>query len=80
MTYPRRILLAVTGLSPQVVTETIYALGVAAEPGVAPFVPTEIHLITTESGAKLARTALLHPDGGNSTPCCATTHSWAAPL
>lgn len=64
MTYPRRILLAVTGLSPQIVTETLYALGVATESGGVPFVPTEIHLITTESGAKIARTALLHPDGG----------------
>jgi CRISPR-associated protein (TIGR02584 family) len=62
--YPRRILLAVTGLSPQIVTETLYAL--AAAPGVAvpAFVPTEIHLLTTSEGARLARAALLHPDGG----------------
>jgi CRISPR-associated protein (TIGR02584 family) len=65
MTYPRRILLAVTGLSPQVVTETLYAQGVRAgkESG-GDFAPTEIHIITTEQGAKIARTALLHPDGG----------------
>lgn len=63
--HPRRILLAVTGLSPQIVTETLYALGVRAEhDGVSAFVPTEVHLITTELGAKIARTALLHPDGG----------------
>ena len=62
--HPRRILLAVTGLSPQIVTETLYALGVAAGPGATPFIPTEIHLLTTDSGAKLARIALLHPDGG----------------
>ncbi|HRP95572.1 MAG TPA: CRISPR-associated ring nuclease Csm6 [Rhodocyclaceae bacterium] len=54
--YPRRILLAVTGLSPQVVTETLYALAVAND---APFVPTEIHLITTSEGAERARLALL---------------------
>lgn len=60
---PRRILLAVTGLSPQILTETLYALGVA-EQGEAAFLPTEIHLITTEQGAKIARTSLLHPDGG----------------
>ena len=60
--FSRRILLAVTGLSPQVLTETLYALGVTdSETG---FVPTEIHLLTTDSGARLARTALLHPDGG----------------
>ena len=60
--FSRRILLAVTGLSPQVLTETLYALGVTD--GDAGFVPTEIHLLTTDSGARLARTALLHPDGG----------------
>lgn len=59
--YPRRVLLAVTGLSPQVVTETLYALAVEHVPA---FRPTEIHLLTTADGARLARTALLHPDGG----------------
>jgi CRISPR-associated protein (TIGR02584 family) len=59
--FPRRVLLSVTGLSPQVVTETLYALATAATPR---FVPTEIHLITTATGKDLARTALLHPDGG----------------
>ncbi len=58
--HPRRILLAVTGLSPQIVTETLYALAHAAEP----FLPTEIHLVTTSDGARLAKAALLHPDGG----------------
>ena len=62
--FPRRILLAVTGLSPQILTETLYALGVAAGQGADTFIPTEIHLVTTDSGARLARTALLHPDGG----------------
>ncbi len=66
MNHSRRILLAATGLSPQILTETLYALGVAeqGDGGRAPFVPTEVHLITTEQGARLARTALLHPDGG----------------
>ena len=63
-TYPRRILLAVTGLSPQIVTETLYALGVRPQPPNAPFIPTEIHLLTTKNGAQLARAALLHLDGG----------------
>lgn len=57
----RRILLAVTGLSPQVVTETLYAL--ATTPG-AQFLPTEVHLLTTAEGEKLAKAALLHADGG----------------
>ena len=64
MTYSRRILLAVTGLSPQILTETLYALGVAQQEGGAAFIPTEIHLLTTSAGARLARTALLHPNGG----------------
>lgn len=60
-TFPRRILLAVTGLSPQVVTETLYALAVGSD---TPFVPTEIHLITTREGAERARLALLSADPG----------------
>ena len=64
MTHPRRILLAATGLSPQILTETLYALGVAPGEGQAPFIPTEVHLITTAHGADIARTSLLHPDGG----------------
>lgn len=59
--YPRRILLAVTGLSPQVVTETLYAMCVACE---APFVPTEVHLLTTSEGAERARLTLLSADPG----------------
>ncbi|WP_324601743.1 CRISPR-associated ring nuclease Csm6, partial [Accumulibacter sp.] len=62
--YPRRILLAVTGLSPQIVTETLYALAVAPAPGARAFVPSEIHLITTRSGADKARLALLSDDPG----------------
>lgn len=61
MIFSRRILLAVTGLSPQILTETLYALGVQSQPA---FIPTEIHLLTTSDGARLARAALLHPDGG----------------
>lgn len=49
--FSRRILLAVTGLSPQVVTETLYALAVAQG---RPFVPTEVHLVTTAKGAEHA--------------------------
>lgn len=59
--FPRRILLAVTGLTPQIVTETLYALAAVSEPA---FLPTEVHLLTTAIGKDLARTALLHLDGG----------------
>lgn len=59
--YPKRILLAVTGLSPQIVTETLYALTQTQQP---PFIPTEIHLITTAEGAAHARLNLLSGDPG----------------
>lgn len=58
--YPRRVLVAVTGLSPQVVTETLYALAVRPEP----FVPTEVHVITTAEGAERVRLALLSSEPG----------------
>lgn len=57
---PRRILLAVTGLTPQVVTETLYALACRAE---SPWIPDEVHLITTAAGAENARLNLLLPGG-----------------
>ena len=52
---PRRILLVLSGLNPQVVTETVYALAVKRQP---PFVPDEVHLVSTEAGAIHARKAL----------------------
>lgn len=54
--YARRILLCVSGLSPQIVTETLYALTCVGE---LRFVPTEIHLLTTADGAEQARLTLL---------------------
>ncbi|MBK1704361.1 CRISPR-associated ring nuclease Csm6 [Halochromatium glycolicum] len=59
--YPRRVLLAVAGLSPQILTETLYALAVVGEPA---FVPTEIQLLTTAEGAERARLSLLSDDPG----------------
>jgi CRISPR-associated protein (TIGR02584 family) len=59
--YPRRVLLAVTGLTPQVVTETLFALSQRQHP---PFVPTEIHLLTTAAGAEHARLNLLSAEPG----------------
>jgi CRISPR-associated protein (TIGR02584 family) len=55
------VLLAVAGLSPQILTETLYALAVAADP---PWVPTEIRLLTTTEGAERARLSLLSADLG----------------
>ncbi len=53
-TYQRRILLAVTGLSPQVVTETLFAMHQQGSP-----LPTEVHLLSTTEGAQRARLTLL---------------------
>ncbi len=60
-TFPRRVLVALCGLSPQVVTETIYALAVRRAPA---YVPTEVHLLTTSEGATRARLTLLSREPG----------------
>jgi CRISPR-associated protein (TIGR02584 family) len=58
--FPRRILLVATGMTPQVVTETVYWLGTQRPPA---FVPTEVHLVSTSSGVRHARNTLLQPPG-----------------
>ncbi|WP_044413325.1 CRISPR-associated ring nuclease Csm6 [Thiomicrospira microaerophila] len=58
--YPRRILYSVIGLSPQILTETLYALAINDEP----FVPTEVHLLTTTKGAQHCKLALFNENGG----------------
>jgi CRISPR-associated protein (TIGR02584 family) len=50
------VLLVVTGLSPQVVTETVYALAVQRKP---PWIPQEVRLVTTAEGAERARLTLM---------------------
>ncbi|HHT7876882.1 TPA: CRISPR-associated ring nuclease Csm6 [Pasteurella multocida] len=57
--YQRRILVSVTGMSPAVVTETLYALVVEKQ-----FIPTEIQIITTAQGKNKILTALLGIEGG----------------
>ncbi len=52
----KRILVCVTGLSPQVVTETVYALAIQRE---SQWVPDEIWVITTAEGKKRAEQDLL---------------------
>ena len=47
--FRRRILVTVAGLTPQIITETLYAL-VTREPA---FVPTEVHVLTTQIGSRL---------------------------
>jgi len=69
--FPRRVLLVVSGLTPQVLTETIYAL--AAEEH-KPFVPTEVHVITSAEGARRAELSLLSEDLGWFHKLCADYH------
>ena len=56
----RSVLLAVTGLTPQTVTETLYAL---MREG-ADALPHEVHILTTAEGAERARLALLSEQPG----------------
>lgn len=63
----KRILLAVTGLSPQILTETLYALTVVQSP---PWIPDEIHLITSREGAERARLSLLDTSVGQFLAFC----------
>jgi CRISPR-associated protein (TIGR02584 family) len=59
--FPRRVLLALCGLSPQVVTETLYALTLLRQP---PFIPSRIEILTTEEGRQRALLQLLDPGSG----------------
>ena len=65
--YKKRILLAVSGMSPQIVTETLYALAVNQTDA---FIPTEIHLISTNAGKNEAVLKLLHPKTGQFYQLC----------
>ena len=59
--YPRRCLLAVVGLSPQVITETLYTLVVLNQPA---FIPTHIEILTTTEGRQRTIETLLGPTTG----------------
>lgn len=59
--FPRRVLAMAVGLTPQVVTETVYALAVRRDPA---WIPTEVWLMTTSEGAMRARLTLLDPQIG----------------
>lgn len=51
----KTILLAITGLSPQVITETLYAMHKQGH-----LMPEEIHILTTEEGYQRARLTLIN--------------------
>ena len=57
--YPRRILLAVAARSPQIVTETIYALMQQTD---ARCMPTEVHIITTQRGKAYVEQLICRPE------------------
>lgn len=64
--YPRRVLLAVAGTTPQILTETLYALTQSA----TPFIPTEVHVMTTSEGAHRIRLQLLDKENGKFLEFC----------
>jgi CRISPR-associated protein (TIGR02584 family) len=59
--FSRRVLAMAVGLTPQVVTETLYALTQQCKPA---WVPTEVWVLTTAEGALRARLTLLDPSIG----------------
>jgi len=56
--YPRRVLVCLSGLTPQVITETMFGL-LTKKPA---FVPTELHVITTGEGRQRAERLLKGPE------------------
>lgn len=60
--FERRILLVVTGLSPQVLTETLYALCFPRRG--AAFVPTEVRVLSTATGVRKLQHSLLDGENG----------------
>lgn len=60
MNSPRRILACVSGMSPAIVTETLFALVTQQD-----FIPDEVHVITTLEGHDRIRKHLLDPETGH---------------
>ncbi len=58
--YARRILVSVTGMSPAVLTETLYALAHQARP----FLPTELIVLTTQEGKRGLTADLMNRENG----------------
>lgn len=65
--YSRRVLLAVSGMSPAIITETLYSIACVGEPS---FIPTEIHIISTTIGADFAQQTLLDKTRGEFHALC----------
>ena len=62
----RHILVAVSGETPQIITETLWALTQSP----AKIAIDEIHVLTTARGAERINTELLHPDNGEMWKLC----------
>jgi CRISPR-associated protein (TIGR02584 family) len=58
---PERVLVCLAGLSPQVVSETVWALAVARRPRWA---PRRLIIVTTTEGEERIAATLLHPESG----------------
>jgi CRISPR-associated protein (TIGR02584 family) len=58
---PRKVLMCVSGMSPAVISETLYALITQDEP----FIPDEIHVVTTLTGKDKVFKDLLTPQTGH---------------
>jgi len=71
--FQRRILIVVTGLTPQVATETAYALAISRRPA---WVPTELRIVTTGTGGAKARAILLGDGPGAIRTLC---DEWSLP-
>jgi CRISPR-associated protein (TIGR02584 family) len=72
--FPRRVLLASVGLTPQVVTETVHALAERAE------APTALVLLTTAAGARACRGVLLGEGGALAAYAADWGRPWAREL
>lgn len=57
------VLICVTGLTPQIVTETLYALARSNDPKAPPNLPAAIHILTTSRGKALIEASLTGPKG-----------------
>lgn len=55
---PKRVLLLVTGMTPQIITETIYGLAISPEADRPRWVPNEVHVISTQHGLELIQERL----------------------
>ena len=55
----KKILLVAAGMTPQIITETVYALSMLAETSDDQWVPDEIHILTTTPGIEKIKKSLL---------------------